>query len=110
MLFRSRRALLNVEVTTRVPGICFAEWGPGDMSMSYGYRNFPGDPLPDELQEARERVRKACLDAGIAFLEGVAADTVTRKIDEGVKVGSAGAAGPEVARVGREYTGRTMPV
>ena len=32
----NRRALVNVEVTTRVPGISFAEWGPGDMSMSYG--------------------------------------------------------------------------
>ena len=106
----NRRALVNVEVTTRVPGIAFAEWGPGDMSMSFGYKNFPGEPLPDELQEARERVRKACLEAGIAFLEGVTAETVARKIDEGIKVGSAGAAGEEVAKIGRKHTGRTMPV
>ncbi|MDP6716150.1 MAG: aldolase/citrate lyase family protein, partial [SAR202 cluster bacterium] len=106
----NRRALVNVEATTRVPGISFAEWGPGDMSMSYGYKNFPGEPLPDELQEARERVRKACLESGIAFLEGMTAENAARKIDEGVKVGSAGVNGEEVARVGREHTGRTMPV
>ena len=35
------RALVNVEVTTSVPGITFAEWGPGDMSMSMGYKNMP---------------------------------------------------------------------
>jgi 4-hydroxy-2-oxoheptanedioate aldolase len=106
----NRRALVNVEATTRVPGISFAEWGPGDMSMSYGYKNFPGEPLPDELQEARERVRKACLESGIAFLEGMTAENAARKIDEGVKVASAGVNGEEVARVGREHTGRTMPV
>jgi len=106
----NRRALVNVEVTTRVPGISFAEWGPGDMSMSYGYKNFPGEPLPDELQEARERVRKACLEAGIAFLEGMTVDNAPQKIDEGVKVSSGGQGGEAVANVGREYTGRTMPV
>ena len=106
----NRRALVNVEVTSRVPGISFAEWGPGDMSMSYGYKNFPGEPLPDELQEARERVRKACLEAGIAFLEGMTVDNAPQKIDEGVKISSGGQGGEAVANVGREYTGRTMPV
>ena len=105
------RALLNVEVTTRVPGITFAEWGPGDMSMSMGYKNAPGEPWPDELWEARERVRKACASAGIAFLEGATPDTIGQKIDEGVRVvSSGGTLGEATAKAGRAHSGRTMPV
>jgi 4-hydroxy-2-oxoheptanedioate aldolase len=33
----NRRALVNAELTTQIPGIAFAEWGPGDMGMSFGY-------------------------------------------------------------------------
>jgi 4-hydroxy-2-oxoheptanedioate aldolase len=105
------RALVNVEVTTRVPGIAFAEWGPGDMSMSMGYKNAPGEPWPDELWEARERVRKACAAAGIAFLEGATPDTIGQKIDEGVRVvSSGGPLGEATAKAGRAHSGRTMPV
>ena len=105
------RALLNVEVTTQVPGIAFAEWGPGDMSMSMGYKNAPGEPWPDELWEARERVRKACKNAGIAFLEGATPDTIGAKIDEGVRVvSSGGPLGEATAKAGRAHSGRTMPV
>ena len=105
------RALVNVEVTTRVPGITFAEWGPGDMSMSMGYKNMPGEPWPDELWEARERVRNACEAAGIAFLEGATPDTIAEKIDAGVRVvSSGGPLGEATAKAGRAHSGRTMPV
>ena len=105
------RALVNVELTTRVPGITYAEWGPGDMSMSMGYKNLPGEPWPDELWEARERVRNACEAAGIAFLEGSSPDTIAEKIDAGVRVVSAsGPDGEATAKAGRAHSGRTMPV
>ncbi|MCI0439156.1 MAG: aldolase/citrate lyase family protein [Chloroflexi bacterium] len=106
----NRRALENVEVTTRVPGIAFAEWGPGDMSMSYGYKRFPGEPLPPELKEARERVKAACDAAGIFFLEGATQENIARKIDEGVMVISAAGSGEAAARAGRAHTKRAMPV
>ena len=105
------RALVNVEVTTQVPGIAFAEWGPGDMSMAMGYKNAPGEPWPEELWEARERVRKACKNAGIAFLEGATPDTIAAKIDEGIRVVSSGGPhGEATAKAGRAHSKRTMPV
>src|SRR6516225_5458200 len=38
-------ALENAETNARVPGVGFAEWGPGDMAFSLGVKNGPG-PLP----------------------------------------------------------------
>ena len=52
----NRRALSNVELTTSVPGIAFAEWGQGDMSMSFGYKTASSGPHPFELQKARAKV------------------------------------------------------
>lgn len=106
----NRRALANVEMTLAVPGISFAEWGPGDMSMSFGYRKLPR-PFPPELLEARERVFAACKANGIAFLEGAGPDEVAASIDEGVRVFSAASAhGEAAAAAGRAHSNRTMPV
>jgi len=104
----NKRALQNVEMTIRVPGIAFAEWGPGDMGMSFGYRNIPS-PYPVEMLEARDRVFLACKAAGVAFLEGASPNDVSDSIDQGVRIFSAGSNG-EVADAGRSYTNRSMPV
>ena len=104
----NKRALQNVEMTIRVPGIAFAEWGPGDMGMSFGYRNIPS-PYPVEMLEARDRVFIACKAAGVAFLEGASSNDVSDSIDQGVRIFSAGSTG-EVADAGRSYTNRSMPV
>lgn len=101
------RALSNAEVTTRVPGIAFAEWGGGDMSMSFGYRTAPRNPHPPELLDARNRVFSACKAAGLAFLDGAAPETVGTRIEEGVRIF---ASGEQVAAAGRKYSKRTMPV
>ena len=104
----NKHALQNVEMTIRVPGIAFAEWGPGDMGMSFGYRNIPS-PYPVEMLEARDRVFIACKAAGVAFLEGASSNDVSDSIDQGVRIFSAGSTG-EVADAGRSYTNRSMPV
>jgi len=104
------RALVNAELSAQVPGIAFAEWGPGDMAMAYGYKNVPKDPYPPEMTEARARVFAACKNAGVFFLNSVTVDNVTDMIDEGVRVCSAGAAGPEAAKKGRAHSKREMPV
>ena len=104
----NKRALQNVEMTIRVPGIAFAEWGPGDMGMSFGYRNIPS-PYPVEMLEARDRVFIACKAVGVAFLEGASPNDVSDSIDQGVRIFSAGSTG-EVADAGRSYTNRSMPV
>ncbi len=105
----NRRALSNVELTTHVPGIAFAEWGPGDMSHSLGYRVLPRNPYPQDMLEARARVFAACKSAGIAFLDGRTVENVKQGIDEGVRISGGGPEG-EVAKAGRAHTKRSMPV
>jgi 4-hydroxy-2-oxoheptanedioate aldolase len=102
------RALANVDRTTRVPGIAFAEWGPGDMGMSMGYPDQHDEPYPSDMLSARARVMAACQAAGVAFLEQVTPETVTHRLAEGVMMGT-GARAREAAEVGRRHTGRTMP-
>jgi len=100
----NRTALHNVESTLAVPGIAFAEWGPGDMSMSFGYREIP-DPLPNELLEARERVFAACKDNNVRFLEHASPSTVIEKIKEGVAIISAADnEGEKTAKAGRHHS------
>jgi len=41
-------ALENAETSAKVPGIAFAEWGPGDMAFSLGVKSGPG-PLPPPM-------------------------------------------------------------
>ena len=101
----NRRALERAEETTRVPGVAFAEWGPADMSMSFGHRGVPADLLRPELAAARTRVFEACRAAGIAFLEGATADTVADKIDAGVGVFNA--ADEATALRGRAHAARS---
>lgn len=103
----NRRALSNVEQTVRVPGIAFAEWGSGDMAMAFGYRGPQRDPRPSEIRAARDRVKAACESAGLFFLDGRTPEDVAAGIDEGVRISGGGEA---VAKAGREYAGRTMPV
>jgi 4-hydroxy-2-oxoheptanedioate aldolase len=102
------RALANVEATTKVPGIAFAEWGPGDMGMSMGYPDKHDEPYPEEMLAARARVIAACKAADIAFLEQVTPNNVVSRITEGVRIGT-GPQAREAAEIGRRHTGRTMP-
>ncbi|HAA78096.1 TPA: hypothetical protein DCE37_23610 [Candidatus Latescibacteria bacterium] len=94
------------EQCLKVPGIGFAEMGPGDLSMSLGYKTRPAE-LPQEMVEARERVKNACLDNGVAFLSGCTPDKIKERIEEGVRIASGGR--EDTAKIGREYQGRTMP-
>ena len=82
----NKRALANAYPTTQVAGVAFAEWGPADMSMSYGLRGEPADFERAELQDARKRVFDACRQAGIAFLDGCTEDNLAAKLAEGVRI------------------------
>jgi 4-hydroxy-2-oxoheptanedioate aldolase len=99
----NRRALDQAEATTAMPGLAFAEWGPGDMGMSFGYRDAHDPPYPPEMAAAQARVKAACDAAGLYFLNMVRPDDVVAHIDAGVRVCSAT---EEAARRGREHTAR----
>src|SRR5471032_1356161 len=81
-------ALANAEQNLKVPGIGFAEWGPGDMALSLGIRG----PLREayktpQMIAARSKVFAACKANHIFFLNEMNPDTVVDMIKEGVMVG-----------------------
>lgn len=103
-----KRALANVDENLSVPGIAFAEWGPGDMGLSLGIPLSPtdGPSMPEPMRQARAKVLASCKAHKKFFLNTVKPDTVTKMIDEGVMIGSGG---PEAAEIGRKYSKRPQP-
>jgi 4-hydroxy-2-oxoheptanedioate aldolase len=98
-------ALDNAEESLKIPGIAFAEWGPGDMALSLGVRG--RDTVKDpRMVAARARVFAACKANKIFFLNSLAPDDIVDMIKEGVMIGPAS---PEAAEIGRKYTKRQMP-
>ena len=85
----SVRGAAHIEQLLAVPGLGFAECGPGDLHMSYGVDRIP-DQYDPRVIEANERVRAACAANGVAFLDGAKPDTVAAQIDRGVRVVSGG--------------------
>lgn len=108
------RALNNCEDIACVPGLGFAEWGPGDMGLSLGYADAHDPPYPKQMDLARERIKSALDSQDIAFLcswNDVSLTTEERvnyllKSNTKILVGL----GEDGARIGRMTTQRTMPV
>jgi 4-hydroxy-2-oxoheptanedioate aldolase len=101
-------ALANAEKVAAVPGIAFAEWGPGDMGISLDLPDgHAGNrELHPKMLAARARVLAACKANKLAFLNTVRVDDVEEMIKEGVMIGSGG---QEAAEKGRRFTKRKMP-
>jgi 4-hydroxy-2-oxoheptanedioate aldolase len=104
----SPEGIANCEAILAVPGLGFAELGPGDLGLALGYTTVPRDPYPPEMAEARARVFAACRRHRVAFLETATPETIVAKLDEGVRV--IAGHNEETARIGRAYQRRTMPV
>ena len=100
--------LNNCEEILSVPGIGFAEMGPGDMSMSMKIKRVPGAPLDQRLKDASTRVKKACDKNGVKFLETGTPKNIKEVIDSGARV-IAGQS-QKAAEIGRKYTKRKMKV
>jgi 4-hydroxy-2-oxoheptanedioate aldolase len=103
----SPEGVANCEGILAVPGLGFAELGPGDLGLALGYRAVPRDPYPPEMKAARERVFAACRRNRVPFLETCSPENIVAKLEEGVRV----IAGhrEETAKIGRAYQRRTMP-
>jgi 4-hydroxy-2-oxoheptanedioate aldolase len=102
------RALENAEAVAAVPGISFAEWGPGDMGMSLGFADAHDPPYPAEMVAARSRVLAACKANNLAFLEMVTPENVVSQLGEGVMIG-AGRQAEAAAAIGRRHSNRPEP-
>jgi 4-hydroxy-2-oxoheptanedioate aldolase len=104
----SPEGIANADAICAVPGLGFAEMGPGDLSLSLGSVKLLRDPYPPVMQAARDKVFTACRRNRIAFLEGCTPTNISSRLDEGVRV----IAGhdPETAAIGRAHQKRAMPV
>ncbi|MCM3879323.1 MAG: hypothetical protein ND807_04360 [Vicinamibacterales bacterium] len=104
------RADANVESSVRVPGIAFAEWGPGDhgfylMGRPGTYQG--GGETAENMAAARRRVLNATKAAGIKFLNACNEKTVIDQLKEGVMICTGGDS--PAADIGRKFTNRTDP-
>jgi 4-hydroxy-2-oxoheptanedioate aldolase len=95
-------AVANAEANLEVPGIAFAEWGPGDMQLSLGVSS----ATAPEMRTARNRVFAATKAHKIFFLESMNPANIIDEIKEGVRVGPVNQQGAEI---GRKFTNRQMP-
>ncbi len=105
----SPEGVARCEEILAVPGIGFAEMGPGDLGLSLlGHVTLQLSPYPPAMQEARDRVFAACRANGVAFLEACTPETVAARLDEGVRVIAGGR--EDTAHTGRAHQRRAMPV
>jgi 2-keto-3-deoxy-L-rhamnonate aldolase RhmA len=104
----SPEGIAHADEICAVPGLGFAELGPGDLGLSLGYTTLQRDPYPPEMAEARAKVFAACKRNGIAFLEGCTPANIKARLDEGVRVIAGHNA--ETAEIGRAHQKRAMPV
>jgi 4-hydroxy-2-oxoheptanedioate aldolase len=98
-------ALENADANVKVPGIGFAEWGPGDMSLSLGVTGANPQSAPP-MRVARNKVFAATKANKVFFLEGMNEKNIIEEIKEGVRIGPAS---PAATEIGRKFTKRTMP-
>ncbi len=103
-----QQALDRAAETLSVPGLAFAEHGPRDLGLSYGYLEGRADPpLPPEVVAAGDMVLGLTKERGMFFLDNVLPENVAGQIDRGVMIGAGRR--EDSAEVGREYSGRRMP-
>ena len=104
------RADANVETSVRVPGIAFAEWGPGDHGFYLlgrpGSYTGGGETAP-YMAAVRRRVLNATKAAGIMFLNACTENNVIDQLKEGVMICTGG--DTPAADKGRAFTNRTDP-
>ena len=104
------RADANVETSVRVPGIAFAEWGPGDHGFFLlgrpGTYQVGGEAAP-QMAAVRRRVLDATKAAGIKFLNACNEANVIDQIKDGAMICTGG--DTPAADKGRAFTKRTDP-
>ncbi len=100
-------AMAVADQTAGTPGIGYAEWGPGDMALSLGLPGLHDPPYPRVVEQARQKVLKACLRAGIAFLDVMTPDNVEERIGEGTRI--VATRSREAAEQGKRLTKRPLP-
>ncbi|HYZ83418.1 MAG TPA: hypothetical protein VE621_03410 [Bryobacteraceae bacterium] len=100
----------NAEKTTRIPGLAFAEWGPGDQSFflvgppKEGQRGDGSRESHPAMQKVRARVFKAAKEANLFFLNSCNENNVVDMLKEGVMICTGGET--PAAEKGRAFSKR----
>ena len=97
--------LANLDEIVRVPGIAFGEGGPGDMSLSFGFKQ--SDPKAKEVQD---KIFAAAKTQHLFWL-GIGGSGPNREaaIEAAIKEGHMVGSGEETAAIGRRITKRPQP-
>jgi 4-hydroxy-2-oxoheptanedioate aldolase len=96
-------SLENADQITRVPGVTYAEYGPGDMTLSLvgiptGTGPYPGSNAP-VVQQARLKIMAACKAANIYFMgSATTVDNVADRLKQGEMIARADEATADRAR------------
>ncbi|RAK60394.1 hypothetical protein DJ021_11545 [Phenylobacterium hankyongense] len=104
------RSVARAEEITKVPGLAFAEWGPGDQGFYLVGRPTPGAPPSVQhpaMVAARARVLAATKIAHIKFLNSCSENTVIDQIKDGTMICTGG--DTPAADKGRAFTKRQQP-
>jgi 4-hydroxy-2-oxoheptanedioate aldolase len=102
-----RTADENMKETFAVPGVGYAEYGPGDSGLSYVGLRPPGSGQAPEVTAHRARVLAETKDAHIFFMDsGVNANNVEARIQEGANISRVN---QQTADKARKITKRQMP-
>ena len=98
------RAARKCQEIARVPGVFFGEWGLGDMSLSFGFKERPTFPLPKPLEDIRKKIWDACNENGVHFLGISNSGNIKENIDNGMMM--IRCYEMDAVEVGKEYTKR----
>ncbi len=106
--------LPDADKIAAVPGLSFAEWGPGDMGMSHGKPDDHDPPYSDEMNRAREIVKNACDKSNLTFLCSWKDDAKSEEENARHALNEIGArilhvSDPKIADTIRKEMGRTIP-
>ena len=104
------KAVAHAEEITKIPGITFAEWGPGDQAFYLLGRPTETGRGSDRAHDpkmvaARARVLAATKAAGIRFLNSCSEDDVIKQLKDGTMICTGG--DTPAADKGRAFTKRT---
>ena len=108
-----RHCLNNVDDIAQVPGIAFAEWGPGDMGMSFGQPDAHDPPYPEIMNDARNKIQNALEKNGINFYSSWLDESLNdeERLDyilDVLRCKMTGSPTKDYAEYGRKKTGRKM--
>jgi 2-keto-3-deoxy-L-rhamnonate aldolase RhmA len=94
----------NVDEIVKVPGIGFGEGGPGDMALSFGFKQ--GDAKAKEIQEKIFAAGKARHLYWLGISDGPVSEA---SVEQAIKAGRMIGSGEKTAQIGRKITNRPQP-